>query len=101
VLVRVRAASIFYGDWRVMRGSPFVLRAATGLRRPRNPIPGLDLAGVVEAVGHGVDRLRPGEEVFGWAAGSLAEYACADADQFVAKPGPISFEEAAAVPRQR
>ena len=51
VLVRVHAASVFFGDWRVMRGSPFVLRFATGLRRPRNPIPGIDVAGVVEDVG--------------------------------------------------
>lgn len=98
VLVRVHAASVFFGDWRVMRGSPFVLRFATGLRRPKNPIPGIDVAGVVEEVGAGVTALRPGDEVFGWTAGSLAEYACGDADQFIPKPANLTLAEAATVP---
>ncbi len=98
VLVRVRASAIFFGDWRLMRGSPFVIRFATGLRRPKNPVPGLDLAGVVEAVGDGVEDLRPGDEVFGWAAGSLAEYALTPATQVAPKPAGLSYEEAAAVP---
>ena len=97
-LIRVRAAAIFFGDHRVIRGRPFVLRFVTGLRRPKNPVPGMDLAGVVEAVGAAVTDLRPGDEVFGWAPGSLAEYACAPASQFVSKPASLSFEEAAAAP---
>jgi NADPH:quinone reductase-like Zn-dependent oxidoreductase len=98
VLVRVRAASIFFGDWRLIRGTPFVVRFATGLRRPRNAVPGLDVAGVVEAVGANVTRLRPGDEVFGWCAGAFAEFACAPEDHFEAMPSTLSFEEAAAVP---
>jgi NADPH:quinone reductase-like Zn-dependent oxidoreductase len=98
VLIRVQAAAVFFGDWRVIRGSPFVLRLATGLRRPRNPIPGLDVAGVVEAVGSGIDDLRPGDEVFGWVAGAFAEYASAPRDHFVRKPKALTFQEAASVP---
>ena len=97
-LVRVRAASVFFGDHRVLRGSPFVLRLATGLRRPKQPVPGLDVAGVVEAVGGGVTTLKPGDEVFGWTRGSLAEYTCAPADQLVSKPTNLTFAEAASVP---
>ncbi|CAN5655318.1 NAD(P)-dependent alcohol dehydrogenase [soil metagenome] len=98
VLVRVRAAAIFFGDWRIIRGQPFVVRFAFGLRRPRQPVPGIDAAGVVEAVGAGVTDLLPGDEVFGWAPGTLAEFACAPATQFVTKPSAWSFEEAAAIP---
>jgi NADPH:quinone reductase-like Zn-dependent oxidoreductase len=97
-LVRVRAASVFFGDWRVLRGSPFVVRFAAGLRRPKQPVPGIDVAGVVEAVGPGVTSLRPGDEVFGWTSGALAEFTCAPADQFVAKPTNLTFAEAASVP---
>jgi NADPH:quinone reductase-like Zn-dependent oxidoreductase len=97
VLVRVRAASIFAGDWRVVRGSPFVLRAAFGLRRPRNPIPGRDLAGEVAAVGPDVTDLRVGDRVFGWTSGSLTEYAATPATQLVPIPAGLTFEEAASV----
>ena len=98
VLVRVMAASIFAGDLHVVRGRPLVMRFVTGLRRPKNPIPGLDAAGVVEAVGPGVTRLQAGDEVFGWASGALAGYACAAADRFEPKPSRLTFEQAAAVP---
>jgi NADPH:quinone reductase-like Zn-dependent oxidoreductase len=98
VLVAVRASAIYFGDWRVMRGSPFVIRFATGLRRPKQATPGLDLAGVIEAVGEGVDDLAVGDEVFGWTAGSLAEYALTPAANLVRKPAALSFAEAAAVP---
>jgi NADPH:quinone reductase-like Zn-dependent oxidoreductase len=97
VLVRVRAASIHVGDWILMTGKPYLMRLATGLRRPKNPVPGSDIAGTVEAVGKDVQRLRPGDEVFGWCAGAFAEYASASEDQFVAKPANLSFEQAAAV----
>ena len=78
VLVRVHAASVHVGDWILMTGSTFVMRFATGLRKPKNPIPGTDVAGTVEAIGKDVERLAVGDEVFGWAAGAFAEYAHAD-----------------------
>jgi NADPH:quinone reductase-like Zn-dependent oxidoreductase len=97
VLVRVQAASVHVGDWILMTGSPFVMRFATGLRRPKHPIPGTDVAGTVEAVGKDVQTLRPGDEVFGWVAGAFAEYASATEDQFIKKPVNLTFEQAAAV----
>jgi NADPH:quinone reductase-like Zn-dependent oxidoreductase len=97
VLVRVHAASIHLGDWILMTGSPFVMRFATGLRKPKNPIPGTDVAGTVEAVGKAVEGLRPGDEVFGWGAGAFAEYARAGENQFIKKPHNLTFEQAAAV----
>jgi NADPH:quinone reductase-like Zn-dependent oxidoreductase len=97
VLVRVRAASIHVGDWILMTGSPSIMRLATGLRKPKNPVPGTDVAGTVEAVGKDVTKLQPGDEVFGWAAGAFAEFAHAAEDQFVKKPANLTFEEAASV----
>jgi NADPH:quinone reductase-like Zn-dependent oxidoreductase len=97
VLVRVRAASIHVGDWILMTGSPFVMRFATGLRKPKNPVPGTDVAGTVEAVGAKVTHVRPGDEVFGWCEGAFAEYARAGQDQFIKKPANLTFEQAAAV----
>jgi NADPH:quinone reductase-like Zn-dependent oxidoreductase len=97
VLVRVRAASIHVGDWILMTGSPFVMRMATGLRKPKNPVPGTDVAGTVEAVGNDVRGLRPGDDVFGWCTGAFAEYASASEDHFVLKPANLTFEQAAAV----
>jgi NADPH:quinone reductase-like Zn-dependent oxidoreductase len=97
VLVHVRAASIHLGDWILMTGSPFVMRMATGLTKPKNRIPGTDLAGTVEAIGKDVQDLRPGDEVFGWGTGAFAEYASGPADQFVTKPADLTFEQAAAI----
>jgi NADPH:quinone reductase-like Zn-dependent oxidoreductase len=97
VLVRVRAASVHVGDWILMTGSPFVMRLATGIRKPRNPVPGTDIAGTVEAIGKDVKRLRPGDEVFGWCGGAFAEYAHAKEDQFIRKPANLTFEQASAV----
>jgi NADPH:quinone reductase-like Zn-dependent oxidoreductase len=97
VLVRVHAASVHVGDWILMTGSPFVMRFATGMRKPKNPVPGTDVAGTVEAVGKDVKSLRSGDEVFGWAAGAFAEYAHADEAQFVKKPANLTFEQASAI----
>jgi NADPH:quinone reductase-like Zn-dependent oxidoreductase len=97
VLVRVQAASVHVGDWILMTGSPFVMRFATGLRKPKHPIPGTDVAGTVEAVGKDVQTLRPGDDVFGWVAGAFAEFAAAPEAQFVTKPANLTFEQAAAV----
>ena len=98
VLVRVRAAAVDRGTWHLMRGLPLVMRLGFGLRRPKQPTPGRDLAGVVEAVGEGVTRFAVGDEVFGTGQGSLAELACAREDRLASRPASLSFEEAAAVP---
>jgi len=99
VSVRVRAASVNPADWRFIRGSPFVIRlTGYGIRRPKNPIPGIDVAGVVDSVGKNVTRFRPGDEVFGWCSGAYAESACAPQDHFAPKPPHIQSGKAAAVP---
>lgn len=98
VLVRVHAAGLDRGTWHLMAGQPYVLRLALGLRKPKNPVPGLDLAGTVVAVGSAVTRFSPGEEVFGTGHGSFAEYAVAPEDQLALKPANLSFEQAAVVP---
>jgi NADPH:quinone reductase-like Zn-dependent oxidoreductase len=95
VLLRVRAASVHVGDVLAMQGTPYVMRAAFGLTRPRNPTPGFDVAGTVEAVGSKVSRFKPGDEVFGNGKGTLAEYAAAKDSQLVAKPPGLTFEQAA------
>ena len=97
VLVRVRAASVHVGDWILMTGMPYVMRMGTGLSKPKNPVPGTDIAGTVEAVGPQVQSLRPGDDVFGWCAGAFAEYARAPEDQLLKKPANLTFEQAAAV----
>lgn len=98
VLIRVHASSVNPADWHFMRGSPFVLRmAGNGLRSPKNQVPGIDVAGVVDSVGKAVTRFRPGDEVLGWCRGAYAEYACAAEDHFVRKPANVSFEQAGAV----
>jgi NADPH:quinone reductase-like Zn-dependent oxidoreductase len=97
VLVRVHAASVHLGDWLVVTGVPHLMRMATGIRKPKNPVPGTDIAGTVEAVGKDVTKLHPGDEVFGWCAGAFAEYAHASEDQFVPKPANLTFEQAAAI----
>lgn len=98
VLVRVRAAGIDRGTWHLMTGLPMVVRPVLGLRRPRDPRLGLDVAGVVESVGPAVTRFRPGDEVFGFGAGGLAELAVAPEAKLAAKPRRWSFVQAAAVP---
>lgn len=99
VLVRVRAAGVDRGTWHLMTGRPLLMRLALGLRRPRVPVPGRDLAGVVEAVGEGVSRFVVGDEVFGTTGrGSFAELARAREDKLALKPTALSFEAAAAVP---
>jgi NADPH:quinone reductase-like Zn-dependent oxidoreductase len=97
VLVRVHAASIHVGDWILMTGVPYVMRLGTGLGKPKNRVPGTDVAGTVESVGMQVHGLRPGDEVFGWCIGAFAEYVSAPEDQLVKKPANLTFEQAAAV----
>lgn len=98
VLVRVLAAGIDRGVWHVMAGRPYLMRiAGFGLRAPKNPALGMDLAGVVEAVGSNVTRFQPGDEVFGVGTGSFAQYALAREDKLAPKPENLNFEQAAAV----
>lgn len=97
VMVRVRAASIHVGDWILVRGVPYVARMAVGITKPKNRVPGTDIAGTVEAVGAGVTTLKPDDEVFGWGAGAFAEYVTAPQDHFVPKPAGLTFEQAAAI----
>lgn len=98
LLVKVHAASINPADWHYVRGEPYIMRLDAGFGAPKNPRVGIDFAGTVEAVGKNVTRYRPGDEVFGGANGSLAEYIVIREDGNLArKPANISFEEAAAV----
>lgn len=98
VLVRVRASSVNMADLAVVTGRPNLIRAVTGLRRPRKQVPGRDLAGVVEAVGAAVAGLRPGDEVYGEATQAYAEYAAVSPASLSRKPANLTFEQAATVP---
>ena len=98
VLVRVRAAGLDRGAWHMMAGRPYLMRiAGFGLRAPKNPVLGMELAGVGEGIGKDVTTFRAGDEVFGVGAGSFAEYAVARADQLAPKPANLTFEQAAAL----
>jgi NADPH:quinone reductase-like Zn-dependent oxidoreductase len=102
VRVRVHAAGLDRGVWHVMTGLPYLIRVVVptlGLRGPKVPVRGMDLAGRVEAVGGNVTRFRPGDAVFGWTdGGSYAEYASAPEDHLTPMPANVTFEQAAAVP---
>jgi NADPH:quinone reductase-like Zn-dependent oxidoreductase len=98
VLVKVQAAGLDRGTWHVMTGLPYLGRLAFGLRKPKNPVPGLDLAGTVVAVGSAVTRFEAGDPVFGIGRGSFAEYAAAREDKLARKPANLTFEQAAVVP---
>ena len=102
VLVKVLAASVNAADWHVLRGKPLFSRATLGLLRPRHQILGVDVAGRVEAVGGGVTRFHPGDQVYGnlldHGYGGFAEYAAVPVEAMALKPPSLSFEEAAAVP---
>lgn len=86
VVVRVIGAGVDRGVWHLMTGLPYLTRVAFGLRRPRNPVPGMDLAGVVEMVGEGVTRFVEGDRVFGIGQGTFADYARASQDKLAAVP---------------
>lgn len=98
ILIKVHAASINAGDWRTMRADPFLIRLGGGLIKPKDHRLGSDVAGRVEAVGANVKQFRPGDEVFGCAHGTFAEYALAKETNLALKPANRTFEEAAAVP---
>ena len=95
VLIQVEAAGVDRGVWHLMTGEPYAMRLAVGLTRPKQPVLGLDVSGRVVAVGADVTRFQPGDEVFGIASGSFAEYAAADEAKLVHKPSTLSWEQAA------
>ena len=98
VLVRVHAAGLDRGTWHLMTGQAYPIRLmGYGLRAPKNPVPGLDVAGTVVAAGANVTRFKVGDEVFGISQGSFAEYACAREDKLARKPANLTFDQAAVV----
>lgn len=98
VVLNVRAASVNPYDWHFVRGAPNFIRLFTGLRGPKSPRAGADVAGVIASVGSGVTRFRPGDPVFGVCKGSFAEFACAEESKLALMPANLSFEQAASVP---
>ncbi len=97
-LIEVRAAGLDRGTWHLMTGTPAIMRLACGLRRPKALVPGLDLAGVVVAVGDEVTRVHVGDEVLGIGKGSFAQWTAAHEDKLVRKPESLTFEQSAALP---
>jgi NADPH:quinone reductase-like Zn-dependent oxidoreductase len=99
VLVRVRAAGVERASWHVMTGLPYAIRLGMGVRRPRVPVRGRQLAGVVEAIGRDVSTVRPGDEVYGTTgSGSWSQFAVAQPSRLAIRPANVSFEQAAVVP---
>ncbi len=98
VLVRVHAAAVNPLDWHLLRGLPYVVRPTAGWLKPKRNIPGVDVAGVVEAVGKDVTQVQVGDEVYGEKSRACAEYVCGPEKLFVRKPANLTLEQAAAVP---
>ena len=98
VLVGVRAAGLDRGTEHLMTGKPYVMRLGFGIRRPRNPVSGRDVAGIIVEAGASVTRFAVGDEVYGFASGTFAEYAAARVDKLARKPVNLSFLQAAVVP---
>jgi NADPH:quinone reductase-like Zn-dependent oxidoreductase len=98
ILIRVRAASVNPLDWHFMRGTPYFVRIAGGLRKPKDPRLGVDVAGRVEAIGNNVTQFKTGDEVFGVCRGAFAEYTCTSQSAVAMKPPNVTFEQAASVP---
>ena len=97
VLVSARASSATPWDWHFIRGEPLLLRPGLGgVRKPKFPVPGGDLAGTVERAGGAVTAFRPGDEVYGFGHGAFAEYVAVRQGSLAPKPGNLSFEQAAA-----
>lgn len=100
ILIKVHAASLNPYDWHMLRGDPYAARLAgeMGWTMPKNRVAGIDVAGRVEAVGAGVDDVKPGDEVFGFCPGAFAEYGRTKPALVVPKPSSLTFEQAAATP---
>ncbi len=99
LLVKIHAASVNALDWHVTRGMPYIIRVTAGLRRPRprDSVRGVDLAGSVVAVGKNVTRFKPGDDVFGSADGTFAEYAATTENRLALKPKALTYEQAASL----
>jgi NADPH:quinone reductase-like Zn-dependent oxidoreductase len=97
VLIEVRAASLFVGDWHIMAGLPYAIRPSFGFRRPKARVRGQDVAGTVVAVGPG-SRSETGDDVYGTCEGSFAEFVAASEGKIARKPANLTFEQAATVP---
>ena len=98
VLVRVHAAGLDRGTEHLMTGKPYAMRLGSGIRTPKNPVPGRDVAGTVAEIGSAVTRFAVGDEVYGVAAGSFAEYAVGAETKLARKPANLTFTQAAVVP---
>lgn len=98
VLIKVHAAGLDRGTEHLMTGKPYAMRMATGLRRPKNPVSGRDVAGTVVKVGAAVTRFAAGDQVYGVAPGSFAEYAVGPENKLAHKPANLTFSQAAVVP---
>ena len=104
VLIKVCAASINSWDWDMLTGKPYPYRLLSGIVKPKRKIIGCDVAGIITAIGGKVTKFNIGDAVFGdlsggnW--GGFAEYACAHENELALKPADMSFEHAAALPRQ-
>lgn len=103
ILIKVRAASINPLDWKVMKGGPLPVRLLLSIGKPKIRIPGVDVAGAIEAIGGKVTQFKPGDEVFGTCAGAFAEYATSAStlgmkSVLVKKPENVTFEQAASAP---
>lgn len=99
VLVRNHASSANPYDWHFIRAEPYFMRlAGAGLREPKKPTPGGDLAGVVESVGAGVTAFEPGDVVYAFQHGAFAEYVCVPEERLARKPADLTFHEAASLP---
>ncbi len=102
VLIKIHATAVNDYDWSMMRGEPFLYRLMFGLFKPKNQVPGMELAGVVEALGENANLFKIGDAVYGDISehgfGSFAEYICINEKAVVKKPKKMSFEEAASIP---
>jgi NADPH:quinone reductase-like Zn-dependent oxidoreductase len=99
ILIRITAAGVDRGVWHIMTGLPYPIRlAGFGVRAPKKPVLGMDMAGVVESIGAEVTEFKPGDEVFGVGEGSFAEYAIGHRDTITSKPTNLTFEQASVVP---
>ncbi len=98
VLVKVQAVSINPADWHFMRGAPYLVRLQSGLLKPKKGSFGLDMAGIVEAVGAKVTDFKVGDRVYGESMGALSDFAVFGKNSLALKPANLNYEEAAAVP---